>query len=330
MCVSPLKGFKIGLTDKGKDLFLITSYNCHHIEYSFNRYVRCYNSFVSPIASRVVTRSIDIPCGRCVECRLNYSRVWANRLMLEAQEHDYNYFLTLTYNDINCPVYSDGVMTLCKKDLQDFLKRLRRRIEPFKIRYFACGEYGDRTFRPHYHMIVFGLEIPDLELYSVNRGNALYTSDWLNDIWGNGFVTVGQCDWQSCAYTARYVMKKLRDVSDRCDELGIAPEFLVMSRRPGIGRLYFEKNADKIYETDELILSSKDGGIRSKPPRYFDTLYEIKNPVHFALIKARRKIVQESLKRNLLLQTNLSYDKILENRGYNLEQKIKVLKRDLL
>lgn len=276
-----------------------------------------------------MTQSIDIPCQKCVECRLNRSRDWANRLMMEGMYYESKYFLTLTYRDVDCPRNSEGFMTLRSKELQDFMKRLRWHSDK-EIRFFACGEYGSQTFRPHYHVVVFGLEIPDLEFYSVSNGNPLYTSKWLEKIWNRGYVVIGSVDWQSCAYTARYCMKKVfGDKTEYYDEYDLEPEFLRMSRRPGIAHQYFEDHGKKIYETDEIILKGKDKGIRSKPPRYFDKLLENVNPAVYECIKQRRKMIQENLKKQMLLQTHLTYDKILENRGYNIEQRIKALKRSL-
>lgn len=115
----------IGKTVNNKDKYYITPYKCDHIEYKFKKWNKCYDSFISPTADKVVTQSIDIPCQKCVECRLNRSRDWANRLMMEGMYYESKYFLTLTYRDVDCPRNSEGFMTLRSKELQDFMKRLR-------------------------------------------------------------------------------------------------------------------------------------------------------------------------------------------------------------
>lgn len=161
MCTRPLKGFQVGETKNGKPNYVIASFECDHVEIFHNGSVhKCYDSFISDNAKTYVRNYIEIPCGSCLECRLEYSRNWANRCVLEASMHDENCFITLTYDDLNLPLI-DGTnpetgevtkfKTLVKKDLQLFMKRLRSRLDEkggIKIRYFAAGEYGDASYRP--------------------------------------------------------------------------------------------------------------------------------------------------------------------------------------
>lgn len=128
---------------------------------------------------------IQLPCGQCIGCRIDRSRQWANRCMLELQYHDSAYFVTLTYDDFHIPkaYYPDPETgevhtsyTLCKRDFQLWMKRLRKKFSDDKIRFFACGEYGGQTKRPHYHAIVFGLHLNDLVKYkTVKEGDSYYT-----------------------------------------------------------------------------------------------------------------------------------------------------------
>ena len=157
MCTKPLKGFPIGETKNGKISYKITSYDTDHVEISFNGVVSAVvDHFVSANCQRAVFEYVEIPCGHCLECRLEYSRQWANRCILEAQEHDQNCFITLTYDDLNIPVVDDvnpetgevtKFKTLVKRDLQLFMKRLRSKLDEknIKIRFFAAGEYGDQA-----------------------------------------------------------------------------------------------------------------------------------------------------------------------------------------
>ena len=135
---------------------------------------------------------IQIPCGKCIGCRLDYSRQWANRLMLESEYHDSAYFVTLTYNEGNLPLhyYVDGstgeafpAATLVKRDVQLFMKRLRKAFPDQHIRFYCAGEYGDESLRPHYHLILFGLKLDDLQFYARNNDFNYYTSSKLNKIW---------------------------------------------------------------------------------------------------------------------------------------------------
>ena len=193
----------------------------------------------------------EVPCGRCVGCRLDKSRVWALRCVHEASLHDENSFITLTYAPEHLP--SDG--GLVKEDFQKFMKRLRKKFAPRRIRYYMCGEYGDRTNRPHYHALLFGLDFSDREALPPSASGAdLFTSKTLEKVWGKGFVTVGDVTFESAAYCARYIMKKLNGPACEVvnDETGLRPyerfdsrtgeivevekEYCAMSRIEQIGR----------------------------------------------------------------------------------------------
>lgn len=222
-------------------------------------------------------------------------------------------FVTLTYDDDHIPIMLDddsgavahgsGFMadycakggTLLKKDLQKWFDRLRRTVRyhygDCKIRYYAAGEYGSQTHRPHYHVCLFGLP-DDLKIVGKNKlGNTLYSSALIDDTWAQGHTVVGKLNYQTAAYTARYCLKKAQGQDhDYNDKLGINREFVTMSRKPGIGVNYFEAHKDEIYKDDEIILpaSSKDKPVKVKPPRYFDILYKADNPYEYAILKAQR------------------------------------------
>lgn len=161
---------------------------------------------------------IPFGCGQCMSCRKNRRRLWQHRLMLESMKHEKSCFVTLTYADEHLP--KDG--SLNPKDLQDFLKRLRRAIEPFKIRYYAVGEYGETTFRPHYHIALFG----------ISRDS----HDLIHNAWGLGLIDSGRdnINKDSAQYICGYVTKKMTKKDDpRLN--GKHPEFARMSLKPGIG-----------------------------------------------------------------------------------------------
>ena len=144
-----------------------------------------------------------VPCGKCYGCRLEYSRQWAVRMVLESQLHMFNYFLTLSYD----PAHLPAMGTVVKKDLQDFHKRLRihykRNFNHENIRYYCCGEYGEKKGRPHYHGIYFNLPIHDLELYKESAGNKYYRSKTIEKIWGNGMIIIANVTFESCGYVDR-------------------------------------------------------------------------------------------------------------------------------
>ena len=330
MCTSPLKGFVNGKTANGKDNYIITSYNVDHIEFRNGTMFKCENKFKSPTATKWITKFVEIPCGKCLECRLSYSKQWANRMMCEALYSDDNYFLTLTYDNEHLRINELGLATLFKKDFQDFMKRLRRRIEPDTIRFFSCGEYGDHTFRPHYHAIIFGLKIPDLEYFGQSTGFPVYISKFISDVWSKGHVLIAPVSWSTCAYTARYVVKKANRYSKDSSAFDlIEPEFCLMSRRPGIGRQYFDDNVDNIYKYDELTFSTPQGGKTSKPPKYFDKCLERLNESWYIAIKEHRKMVGEITRNTLLCKSKLTYQEILQRRSAALVERTKSLKRIL-
>lgn len=290
---------------------------------------------------------LDIPCGQCVGCRLEYSRQWANRCMLELQYHDSAYFVTLTYDDAHVPLsYASDpdtgealgqTLTLCKRDFQLFMKRLRKNFPNDKIRYFAAGEYGGETFRPHYHAIIYGLHLDDLTFYKKSRaGHTYYNSESFQKAWsdsdGNpiGFAVLADVTWETCAYTARYIMKKQTgDNAVFYDIAGLQPEFTLMSRKPGIARQYFEEHKDDLYEFDYINLRTNKGGRKMRPPRYYDQLYDLEQPEEMATIKEARKRMAVLAQKAKLENTTLTAEELLEVEERNKTAQLKSLRRNL-
>jgi hypothetical protein len=236
-----------------------------------------------------VGSSFQIPCGQCIGCRLERSRQWAMRCLYESHLHADNCYVTFTYSPGFLP--PDG--GLDKSHFQRFMKRLRRRYAPQLIRYFHCGEYGDQLGRPHYHALLFGIDFPDKVLYK-DDDSPLYTSKILDSIWGYGECKLGAVTFESAAYVARYVMKKVTgDRSKRHYErvnletgeiVSIQPEYITMSLKPGIGAGWFEKFSSDVFPSDFLIVN----GVRVKPPKFFDKLLERSNPLLLEGIKHQR------------------------------------------
>ncbi|ALS03454.1 VP4 [Gokushovirus WZ-2015a] len=261
--------------------------------------------------------------------------------MLELQYHDSAYFVTLTYDDFHVPkaYYPDPVTgeahtsyTLCKRDFQLWMKRLRKKFSDYKIRFFACGEYGGLTKRPHYHAIVFGLHLNDLVKYkTVKEGDSYYTyynSDSMQETWPNGFVVVGEVTWESCAYVARYVTKKLSgEHADFYKKFNLVPEFLDMSRRPGIARQYYDEHGKDIYDHAYINVSTPKGGRKFKPPRYFDRLFDIDCPGFLDELKERRKRNAQSVLEGKMKRTNLIPLEILKVEEEAFLNKTKKLRR---
>jgi hypothetical protein len=238
---------------------------------------------------------ITLPCGKCIGCKLEHSRQWAMRITHEASLYENNCFITLTYDDEHVP----PDYGLRKDHFQKFMKRYRKSIEPLKIRFYHCGEYGEENLRPHYHACIFNHNFDDRIHHTTTNDVPLYTSERLNKLWGKGFTTIGDVTFDSAAYCARYVTKKITicDESDpnlfehynRVDsETGeytiVSPEYSTMSRRPGIARQWFKKYHADMYPWDEVIIKNNP----VKPPKYYDKLFEELDPVAYKTLKQTR------------------------------------------
>lgn len=231
-----------------------------------------------------------LPCGQCIGCRLERSRQWAVRLMKEFRLHDKACFLTLTYDDAHLPRLPNGLPTLVLEDVQLFFKRLRKQLSPNPLRFFQCGEYGEETFRPHHHVVLFGEDfgMDRVRVEDSRSGFPQYTSAVLSKSWGNGRCTISEVSFESAAYVARYCLKKVTGKNSDDFYKGRKPEFVTMSRRPGIGSGYFEEYVDEIYAHDEVIPAI--GRPPGLPPKYFDRLLEKVDPLLFEKVKKSRKL----------------------------------------
>lgn len=271
-----------------------------------------------------------VPCKWCSGCQEKYSKEWATRCMLEAAQYEHNYFITLTYNENHIPKddelvnYKTGEIFqndnweqghLEPEDLTRFNKSVREywrtHFNHTGIKFYASGEYGGLTRRPHYHMIMFNLPIKleDLRIYKIKNGHILWDCDILTKIWGKGFVGLAEVNWDTCAYTARYVMKKLKGKKsdEQYYEQGMRPEFVRMSRRPGIGIDFFKENVQEIYKNDEIILQGHAEKIQPvKPPEYFDRMFRDIEPERMDEIKAIRKQIAEESTKIKNLNTDLT------------------------
>jgi hypothetical protein len=223
---------------------------------------------------------LSLPCGQCMGCRLEKSRQWALRCMNEASLHEDNCFLTLTYSPEKLP--SNG--SLVKSDFQNFMKRLRQEFSDVKIRYYMCGEYGDKFARPHYHCCLFGLDFPDKLFWKTFNEQRLFTSGILEKLWSHGFCVIGNLTFDSAAYVARYCTKKVTGKLADEHYKGRLPEYASMSLKPGIGAGWYDKWKGDCFPSDYLVVN----GVKCKPPRYYDKLLEKEDPILFQTIKQSR------------------------------------------
>lgn len=196
-----------------------------------------------------------LPCGKCPACISRRKKAWSIRCCMEAQTHQENCFVTLTYDDDHYP----GKMV--RDDLLGFIKNLRN--DGIKVRYFGCGEHGSQGGRCHFHIILFGWMPSDMKYYAKSKsGIPTYSSRIIDNAWRyKGMALVQEFSPFAASYVAGYVLKKMFDKDD---------SFHIQSTRPGIGAAYFLQHIEDIYDTDNLILNF--GSHVFSVPRYFDKL----------------------------------------------------------
>jgi hypothetical protein len=196
---------------------------------------------------------------------INRSREWANRCVDEAKLWSRNVFVTLTYDDDHLP--ADGKVN--REHIRQFIHNLRRRKE-FRgttIRFFGCGEYGSQNLRPHYHLILFNCDFPDKYIWKKNRrSQALYRSHICESLWAKGFCSIGEVNFTTAQYTARYCLKKR---SSPMDYEKYKP-ILFCSVRPAIGSKFFEEHQEEIVQHGFIVYKTFEGEYRRSPiPRYY-------------------------------------------------------------
>lgn len=287
-CCHPFKAFKSGrLTDNGKDDLII----CSHFQSEMLSTDKVKKPIVLANAPHVfkdghcyLTEPMDIPCGTCVGCRMTRAKEWKIRNCLELQAHPEAWFVTLTYDDAHLPATKDGEPCLSKRDFQLFLKRLRKNYG--SLRYFGCGEYGEKTGRPHGHFILY-MPLTDFRLIGVNK----YTSDMIAKCWPYGHHLVECVTPGNIAYTCGYVEKKQKLMD--AQRYPVKP-FLMMSRRPGIGMLWFVKHYEEIKSTQKVYGLFSDGSrhLTAGLPKAFKRQLE-----EFAWFQEYQEITKQNAKK---------------------------------
>lgn len=240
---------------------------------------RCLHPYVRQVPQLVNELGLPVlqafPCGKCPICIQSDARDWMLRLSVEQAHSFSSHFITLTYNEKNI-VHNGSVGILVKRDLQLFIKRLRQRVaDKFpnnpKLRFFAVGEYGPTTYRPHYHAIIFNLPA-DCNLHRL-----------IEDCWSKGFVTVSDVNGARISYLASYslygfLFSELKD--------DIQPPFRVMSRHPGIGDQFITPATHRYYNNNFDYIKYK--GYSYRFPRFFkDRLFDS--------VEARETLVSRNL-----------------------------------
>lgn len=345
-CYHPLKGFPIGINPSGKPKYLRVAFDVQAV--GLNKNTNRYEPIDNELSrmdrairySKVVTEFVYQTCGNCLGCRLMYAKQWADRCLMESEYHKENWFVTLTYDEDHLTtvksVDNDGVYRECgtleKRELQLFWKRLRKELDKddIKIRYYACGEYGDQTHRPHYHAIIFGLHIPDLKIYKKGGARSpfadveYWTSEFLERAWGKGRVLIAKAVPETMCYVARYVVKKQKGFDAKIyDDLGIEPPFVTCSRRPGIARQWYDDYGKKFVDESVIHISTPKGRKAITPPRYFLNLLEQDlDPAEWEDFKGRRLVGIETIEKLRSELTSEDYLAYLETQESVVAKKV--------
>lgn len=307
---------------------------------------------VLPFGTIVEGETVRIPCGHCTGCRIDKSRAWADRMMLEYQNQKKAIFATLTYRDskltftefeqvfpsgfLPCSpthryddfgnIYQGTQPTIVKRDFQLFMKRLRKAFPDKKIRYYTSFEYGDKYKRPHVHSIIFGLSLEDfsdlVERGKNELGDQYWSSDRFARIWNNGFCCLTDVSWKTMAYTARYVQKKLNGelsavYGDR------EPPCAVMSRNPGIASFYYDDHED-ICQFAKTFVDGAEVSI----PKYFLNKLSLTNKEEYDRIVTERRRFSEDKAFLELKNTSLYEDEYLKRKDFVLKNSLKRLPRN--
>lgn len=325
MCTNPIVARVVGTTPAGKKRLQFLSDNDTFVRGApFFGPPEPKNKYFSTSARRFAAHHrysdddiILIPCGKCAACNLARAKEWSARMALELPYYDPDsvFFLTITYDDMHVPWHiSDNtdypdVQTLCKRDIQLLIKRIRKSLPSRSFRYYVVGEYGPHTLRPHYHAIFYGLKFPDLiASHKSHSGSLLYESNLMYSFWSDSFGTpkgnvfIAPVSVKTCLYCARYTAKKM--MSFDFPDSGAEPPFQLMSQKPPMARRWYEEN-DWIY-LDKTIPLCYNGSVENIPiPSVFYRWLAVDDPDLAAELISDRRSAAESLMEGALSKTSL-------------------------
>lgn len=252
---------------------------------------------------------ILVPCGKCESCIINNANEWRIRLEIENEHNESSYFVTLTYNDASLPIQtcSDSignsyiVPVVCKRDIQNFFKRLRKRFQGSKIRYFLVSEYGPLTLRPHYHFLLFGLPI----LYSNEIKQKCFVTRQIEKVWSNGNVMVDSVTQGRISYVTKY-MSCTTDLPEY-----LPKPFRLMSTRPALGSCYLDKSNLISWHRSNLACYYPIGNVKARLPRYLkDKIFD--DDMKSQLKENFQNVRNDQWNKRLKLSGELGYSNVFD------------------
>lgn len=292
----------------------------------------CFSNSLGRLFERGVKSvgdSLTLPCGSCIGCRLERSRQTALRCVHESRMHEHSCFVTLTYDDDHLHKLcrkTDAGYSLERSHVQKFIKRLRFAVSRglfsssvSKVVVFGSGEYGDSNGRPHFHLILFGVNFFDRVVCGVRDGFRYYRSKLLESLWSFGFSCVCDFSFEAAAYVARYCLKKVKGKDALDYYKGRTPEFGIFPSRPALGKSWYQAFGCRDLENHDSCIAR---GHECKPPRYYDKLRERDNPDGLAAAKRIR------LERSVVQASDNTFER-LNTKRICVESKIKSLVRKL-
>ena len=324
-CAYTMRAFDTGYkTDNGKPLYYITKKKIGFIYKPISKEVAKSQRPEHVFTDKIINNYIEIQCGECEQCEATRARQWMERCVAESQLYKNNVVINLTYDDENLPknrfvinpetgerikapaTQFDAfeVPTIRYKDVQDFLKRLRdhwsRKYNEDSPRFVCACEYGDKRGRPHYHLIMFNMNVRDLEDHGrTPKGGREFLSPTIQKLWGKGWVTLGEVTRESITYIANYTLKKIKgaDAKAYYEAYGKEPESIKFSNRPGIGAEWLKAHKEELYNEGKIYIGTNNGVIEIHSNKYLDRILAQEDPERLELIKDQRKSLMESRER---------------------------------
>lgn len=243
-----------------------------------------------------IVAELEVPCGRCIGCRMRRASDWTLRCMHEASLHEENCFVTLTYGRDKMPAHG----SLDHDDFAKFMKRLRKQVGP--VRFYMCGEYGPVNLRPHYHACIFGHGfLEDRVKRGQSRGGfPFFEQRRLSALWPHGFATVQDLTPETAGYCAKYVMKKAlgadaeaayRRVDSDGVSVDVRPEYAAMSLKPGIGAEWYRRFRSDVLPRDFAVDAR---GIKHSVPKYYNMLARREGFAPMDDVEFRRQVAAKS------------------------------------